>query len=375
MTHCAEGLLRAYADAELLPPARVAVERHLAACPLCRGQLFEISTDAAWASGRLAGPVAVEEPLPGLAWPRVRAVWGATPLGPAPRRAGPPRPPRWALRPAAAAAVAALAAGALTLAPVRAAAGQFLQLFRVQSLQVVNVTPADLTAIQSALQSDGAVVNVKGLARVRVTPNTGLQPVPLAAAAGDVGFPLLTLPAAASGYTLGQVQVQPAFSVEFDQLNGPAIQQLLASLGNRQALPPDLSDASITLSVPASAELSYAGAAGSVKVLETGNPALAVDLPGADVTAIRQMLLDLPFIPADLRAQLAAVGDWQQTALVPQIPGVSQAVQVGGAQGLFVQTGDAQGDQALLWLRGQAVYGVVGVLTEAQAQTLAAELH
>ena len=398
MTHCREGLLRSYADGALPAAARARVAAHLADCPDCRAALAEVESVSAWTAARLAKePAAVPAgPAPEAVWRRLQSVWGEG--GAARGPAVPSRPARRLVGASIAAGAAAVCAAALMLSPVRALAGGFLQLFRPQNFQVVNVSQGDLLAIRAALQGSGAAVDVPGLVRISVGPNPGPRSVPLGQASGAVGFPVLTVQNPPGGAALQGVQVQPSLNVQFSRLNVPALQELLASLGSTQRLPTGLGGASAQLHLQPAALLSYGGpgAAESFQLLETGAPSLAVSTGGVSVDAVRNLLLGLPFLPADLRAQLAAVGDWQNTVPVPDVPGVSQPVSVGGAQGVYLELGGGSllggrpsasasanaggaqgagtGEAALLWMRGSVLCGVEGPLTEAQALALARKL-
>lgn len=384
MTHCGQGTLRAYLDGELGGEEQQAVRRHVAGCEACRGELAALGAGAAWAGRRLGGyarEVEGGQVDAVAAWKRMEAVWGK-----APRRAAEPRRSAVAGRRAegvavrrrtwpVASAAAALALGSLAFSPVRAAAASMLQIFRVQQVQVVQVSPADVASIQKALQSAGSIVDIRGLARVRVIQATPPATVSLAAARQEVGFPLAVPSALPPGYTLSQVRVQSPTRVDFSHLQVAAINRLLTSLGSRELLPAAVGGASIDLSIPSAAELHYSSASGNtIRVGETLTPTLSVPA-GVDVNAVRQVLLNLPFLPPSLRSQLQAVSDWQDTAVIPQVPGVSAPVMVGGAQGVFIQTHDPEGDVALVWLSGGVVRVVEGVLTEAEANSIALGMH
>lgn len=186
-----------------------------------------------------------------------------------------------------------------------------------------------------ALRAAGRV-DIRGLAHVRVTQQGHPLALGLAAARSRVGFPLTAPTALPAGYRLGGVLLQPATRVDFSHLRVAAIDRLLASLGSPQALPAALGSASIALTEPASVVLRYTAAgAPSLEVAEGQTPTLTVPA-GVDVAGVRRVLLGLPFLPAGLRRQLRSVADWRHTAIVPQLPGVSQPVSVGGAQGTFV---------------------------------------
>lgn len=386
MTHCAPGTLWAYVDGELGAGDRETVERHLAGCRACRADLAAAGADAGWVDRRLvdyARGVPAAAPDAEEVWQRLRDVWGAAmplrraeaPAAAAGRLPGERRVSgRRAGWPIAAGAAAALALGSLAFSPVRAAAGDMLQVFRVQQVRIVNVSDMDVATIQSALRSAGAVVNIQGLAKVRVAPNAGPAVMTLEQARGRVEFALRAPTAAGlpAGYALQSVRVQPPTKIDFFDLKVPAINGVLASLGSKEQLPAAIGNGGIQLSVPSAAILAYTATDGRspIQIAETGNPQLTVPV-GVDLQAVRQVLLDLPFLPPDLRQQLQAVSDWQNTAVIPQVPGISDPVSVNGAQGVFVHPKGSSGDTALLWLKGNVVYVIRGALTLAAAEAIA----
>ncbi len=365
MGHVAEGMLRAYADGALDAARRAAVDRHLAECGPCRDALAAVTSDASWASATLGGQAAPAPVATAEAWRRVAGMAGpAGPAGLAGRPAGVRPRAGWAVGVAAAAVVLAAAA----TPPVRAAAGDFLQVFRVQHVQVVTLSASDIAQIRSALAGGpgAAGVNIRGIASVQVVPpQAQAVTTTLAAAKQAVGFPLAT----PAGYGLTSATLQEGRVVRLT-LHAAGINALLGSLGSSARVPASLDGKLVTLTLPASVRLDYPG----FTVLETTTPQLAVP-QGVDAAGLRQALLGLPFLPADVRSQLAGIQDWQNTLVLPEVSGTSQPVTVGGAQGVFVQAGSSGGRSALLWISGSVVRAVVGSLTQAQAQAIAAVMR
>ncbi len=377
MTHCDDGVLRSLLEGDAPDAVRAATERHLAACAPCRARLAGLEADATWAGRMLATLPVVEEASVDRAagWRRLRVLTASE--GAAPVRSE--SLPRTRAGVVAALAAGVLAAGALAVVPpVRAAAAQLLSVFQVHTVQVVDVSPTEIAQMDAALKGVKGV-NPATLVRITSGAPAAAQAVSLAQAAAGVPFPLAAPQTLAGGYALSGASLRPASALTFTLRTG-AIDRLLSSLGEGQALPATLAGAAFTLQIPASVRLTYtAKGAGSVSILQAGNPTLSAPA-GVGVGQVRQLLLGLPILPASLRAQLAAVGNWRQTALVPQLAGVSQAVMVGGAQGVFVQApamgahGTASGRTALVWLANGVVHVVGGDLTLTQAQAVAAGL-
>ena len=58
--------------------------------------------------------------------------------------------------------------------------------------------------------------------------------------------------------------------------------------------------------------------------------------PGVNPLELRDVLLGLPFLPQNVRSQLAGVQDWQNTLLIPNIDGTSREINVAGMAGVIV---------------------------------------
>lgn len=367
MTHYGEGTLRGYLDGEVQGVEETAIARHLEACAQCRAVWERLQAEEAWAGARLEslGDVPADPVEGEAAWRRLRAVWGTAGRRRVARARG------WA---AASAALAAVVVGTATISPLRAMAANVLQVFRPQQVQVVTVTAQDISEIGAALQSAAAssTVHLQGLAQVHVTQSGKAAQMTLAQARGAVGFDLTAPSQMPAGYSLSTVEVLPAAQVEISGVQVGEINALLASLGDAARLPAAIGGGTFIVQVPASAVLTYTGTAGKapVRIGESQTPTLEVP---ADVNManVRQALLDLPFLPANLRSQLGSVTNWQSTAVVPEVSGVTQGVTVSGSQGLFIQPLTTGKDATLVWMSGGVVRAVRGALTESQANAIA----
>jgi len=168
--HTNEGPLRAYLDGELNERAGAAVAAHLRECAACRLQLESLASRASAASQHLQAlaPHAAELPAPApVALSRLHTRLANQQAGSVSQDRPPLRQPeggfvemfkqvfnsryRAALAGLAAMLVVALL---LTLAPVQAAASQFLGLFRIRKFAVVSINPA---ALQSLDQVGGQI--------------------------------------------------------------------------------------------------------------------------------------------------------------------------------------------------------------------------
>ncbi len=366
MSHVTEGSLRAFLDGETSAPG--GVDAHLAECPACRLRLATVARDRDWMASVL-GPVPVAPVDPAQTWRRLASTW--FPAQWQGRRTD--RRLRWT-----AGVLAGLALGTLGFEPVRA---DLALVLRPTHTQVITVSPTAIAQLEAALEREAPSINIQGVAQISTT-GTQAREVSITQAQALLPFPL-RLPVSAPG-PASAVTVRASGTVTFRQLNVPAINGMLASLGDPAPLPASLADAVVTVDIPASATLTYGLAgSGSVRLIEAELPEVSVLPETADVAAVRQTILDLPLLPADLRAQLAAIPDWQSTLPLPQIAGESTAETVNGHPGLFLRnTGVSQStggrtptaSAALVWLDGDVVYAVQGPITLTQAMDLATSL-
>ncbi len=120
------------------------------------------------------------------------------------------------------------------------------------------------------------------------------------------------------------------FTLDTDKTN-----QVLKGLGSPKMLPAEMNGKTFSLVKPAIITARYEGAGSYITLSQARSPEL-ITPDTASSLAIRDALLALPFLPATLRNQLAAIDDWQHTFPVPNIKGSSQEVQVAGTRGVFI---------------------------------------
>lgn len=340
-----EGRLMEYLDGEVTGDERAEMQSHLRGCPSCESALSTLAADRDVAAGALARlKTADEETAAAAAGVSSAAALAATPT-PAGRvarsrlaRIGWPR--------IAAAAAAVIVAASLSLAPVRGAVADFLKVFRVQKVQVISMSAADLKTIGDTLKNGSGHVNLKAMGDVWISgPKATPKIVTLAEAQGALDFPVrLPSPMSASP----TLTLRPAETYEF-KLKVDAINQVLKYYGSDRTLPAALDGKVFTVKMPAILLATYAGTPTAVSaptpapmhpeggrfdenaifVGQARSPELIVP-DGVDPAQLREVLLNLPFLPQSVRDQLAAVSDWQSTLLVPDIGGAAHNTTIDG---------------------------------------------
>jgi hypothetical protein len=395
-----EGELRAWLDGEAAAGAHV---DGCAACSAAAEALRANAELAATATGVLAParPLTVEEveaarervvahrervvaaehppatAPPASAWARPRglaAAWArrrglAAAWAPSAARRAPAGPARgW---------LAATAALVLVLALVatptgRSAASSFLAQFRSQRFAVVALDPAQAGDLAASLQQLGTVEGgLRDLEPEQVATPTAAAPL--------VGFPVALPDAAALPAGVDprpRVSVTPARQLRFT-LDAAKVRRYLQAHGRAGAgLPPRLDGATLVANVPAAVLLQYAGADRIPRLVLGQSRELTASVEGgATLEQLRGFLLGLPGLPPQAVRQLKAIGDWRDTLPLP-VPADRidwREATIGGAQGLLLGERSGLGSAAI-WQRDGRIYGVAGVLRQAQVLRVAESL-
>ena len=390
MTHLTEGVLRRMQDEPNTTGA--ADSAHFAACEECRRRAEEIRAEASGVSVLLAVPEAAVEPAVALL--RLRRVAGDQPVRPSLGWFSRLRARR-GFRPASATVLALGLMGALVATGV---AEKAVQVFEPKSFAVVSVNPATLSSLPDLSQFGTYRVAQRPIVKSAKTAAEALADSGLATILAPGG----SLPATVKGAPtyLSFTQTQGSFTFSGDKARqyaasqgkalpdmprgidgttisataGPgvltiygapaelaqaAIGDTSATAGDAPAKPKTLSRNGITIP--------------TLAIVQMSTPRVVSD--GASVQALENYIASLPGVPADLAAQVAAIGDPASTLPVPVPTGQgSHQVDVNGSKGLFV--GDSTGlGSGVIWQKDGVLYAVVGTLTESEVVSIARGLH
>ncbi|HEY5488196.1 MAG TPA: zf-HC2 domain-containing protein [Candidatus Limnocylindrales bacterium] len=331
-----DGRLTAYLDGEVAPEERAEIAAHAETCPDCAANVARLEEDRAVAAEAL---VKLQPTAEVVSLDARRDE----------RRASPPAR-RWGRAQIAAVAVAALVIASFAIAPIRNAAANLLQVFRVQKIQTVSISQADLQSIGAALEKGGHVdLQAFGEAWIDGAASEPAQ-VTLAEAQAAVDFPI-KLPKNQSGDPA--LYLQKAQTYRF-KLHVAAINDALKTYGSDRTLPAALDEKVFEVSVPEIVLARYGTPAGGtaggpqgqpdgIYVGQAHSPELVVP-DGVDAASLRDVLLNLPFLPQNVRDQLAAVTDWQSTLLIPNVDGTAHDVSIDGVKAVVISPKSAARD-------------------------------
>ena len=258
------------------------------------------------------------------------------------------------MRPAlAAAASVTVLVGALSVPAVRAAAQDFLDLFRVKRFVAVPIDPervdqlrAGRVTVQSLLADDVEVLTPEG------------APVEVASveeAARLAGMGLLVPTLVHDTTEAPRISVAPEHAARLTADSG-RLQGLLDALGVTDVtIPEQLDGAKVTVRVPSAVQMRFQrGNAWVATLTQSRSP--EIDLPaGVDLALMGEIGLRIAGLSADEARDFARKVDWHGTLVVP-VPataGSFRDVDVRGTTGLLISIDRVKADRAATEPRGE----------------------
>lgn len=370
MKCCDEGLLRSYLDAELSPADTATLEAHLNNCGPCRTRLDELRRQASRVDTLMSVAPATDTQR-ALMWMQQRISSAgesdSIPTFEDTRRSKPMQPdkrlrvgPRRGLLAGIAAIVAVLSL--LALPPVRAAADQLLQMFRVQNVVFIPVNRERMEQLQQLdLEAETLFIAEPEIINDPAEPRTVASVDEATAAVGFAVQQPATLPSAPVSTT---IQVTDRSTMQF-QVNVESARQVLTAMGvNDVTLPDSLGAEPIVADVPPAVSTVYSGDTYELMLMQGRSP--DVTLPdGVDLQQLGKAALRLLGTAPEQAEAMSRQIDWSTTLLFP-IPADVRAVQqvtINGAHGLLVsgsaggeERGSGANDEGRRGERGQVLY-------------------
>ncbi len=293
---------------------------------------------------------------------------------------------RWFSLPLVRVGAVALVLLALILAfpSTRTLAGELLNLFRVQQVQVVAV---DFTGLEQ-LTGDGALGNrfaelISNSVEMRQEPGEPVAAANAEEASELAGFNV-RIPI---GMTPSQIYVTSgaAFSIIVDRAKAQA---LLDQAGRSDlVLPASVDGAEISVDIPASVSVAFgtcprpgSGQPGNTEQSATESrypdciimaqiPSPSVNAPAdLDIEALARIGLEFTGMSAEEAAEFTSTVNWTSTLLVP-IPrnaAIHEQVSVDGVTGALILRPSEETQFALLWVKDGIIYAISGLGANSQ---------
>lgn len=234
---------------------------------------------------------------------------------------------------------------------VRAAASDFLGLFRVETFTPISISPEQIAMLQQ-LDTEGMD---PGEFVMESEPGEPQQVASLAEAGALTGYTVRTL---TNSVGEPQVFVMPEAS-GYMTVNLAGARAIVEATGIDPMLLPDSLDGA-RIDMTAFPSVQQVWADGTVLV-QTASP--YVNYPAdVDPAVLGEALLRVLGMDADAARQMAQTIDWTSTMLlpIPQEFATYQQVTVDGVPGVAIIPVDGSAEAALMWQKGGTVYVLSG---------------
>lgn len=360
--HISDGLLLAYGERQLVAAEWERVVAHVEACPRCQERLSRLMSETV----QVAHLMGTLDPGP---LPQIESRRALSGLRQSLRQTSHERrltnpmferllSNRTARRVLAGVAVVAVLAGALSFAPVRAAASNFLSMFRVEKFEVIQVDPGRLEEIAESIPEDAYF----GEQEV-IQEGVNYEVASVGEAADAAGF----APLVPQGYgDPAKIVVAGGEVLRFTP-DVEGLREVFSAVGlDPELLPESIDGQPFDATVPVGVMLAYGDAETGEGFAVFQSPSPTFDVPdGVDMQALGKAMLILLGVPADEAEQLSKSIDWATTLVLP-IPtdmATVTEVQVNGVSGWLIESlgsGDPDMPDApgasLLWQKDGYVY-------------------
>ncbi len=261
----------------------------------------------------------------------------------------------------------------LVIPQVQAGASQFLSLFRVDQLEMVKLTQSDISEIENWIhENQEGALDLKGIGKLEKSKAIG-EPIyfETAESAESAGYPV---PRIAEFDVIG-VHVTPASNLTFT-LNVEKANQLLTQLGSEHQFEASLDGKSFSVSTFEAMKTDYKLKDQRISYTRTKSPEINVP-EGVSVEQLRATLISLPFIPENVKTQLASIDKLETTLPIPIVETEgSQVSEVGvdGAQGFVVES---EQESLIVWQENGEIHIIVfeGVMSPDELTQLAAKIN
>lgn len=353
-----EGTLQAYIDNELDDDTHREVRSHIMQCPRCRSKLKELKEIDSFVSKAMYVPPINTD----TAW----LMWSKKMM----KRRGVFNMVKRYKKYIATAAAIAFIASSIIFQPVRNVEAHLLSLFRLNKFQAVTITPDDIQKMQMQFQQNGINnIDLKEFGDIKITGDQvfqTFQPDEVDKFKASLEYNI-SIPQA-DNFKIQYLNIEKSRKIEF-KLNVDKVNSLIKTFGGNKLFPESLKGKTFTVNLGDIAYVNMKDAKGQDKngsFLTMGTvkvPEITVP-EGVDLNEVRDAVINLPFLPDNIKKQIAAINDWKNTIPVPlandnNSSSEAQNVTINGNPGiLVVHRLKNQNYQysTLAWVKGDVIY-------------------
>jgi len=349
-----EGTLQAYLDNELDEITAKNVEEHLKTCSTCREKLEQLKSINEFTSKTLnKSNIDLNE-----AWSTLNEK-----LSKNNNKGG-----MFAMftkhkKAIAAALIVAFIGASVFFPPLKNAEAKLLNLLRLDKMQVITITPEDIRQIQNQFYNNGIKnIDLKEYGDIKVSENQkgySISPNEIDKLKSDVNYQF-KLPTD-KNFEIKNIYVSKVNSLEFI-LNVNKTNELIKAFGGTHLLPSELDKKPVVVEIGKGISISMEGKSAvngeKVHVDLSQVPIPKVTVPeGVDIDKVIDALTNLPFLPEDLKKQIANA-NWKETMPVPMMTSDFniKEVEIRGNKGILMTNKVFADYVHLLWPEGGIFY-------------------
>ena len=332
-----QGQLLLYLEKELSPEENISIESHLRICQFCSQGLEDVQQHLTFTTKRmnlLADPgqkitIQSQDEVWNQVNRRLKRIQKGTTIM------------RFKKMAVAAAIIMALVLVASNPS-AQTVAANFLKVFRIQQVDTISITPADIASIEQALQNGDANLNLDKFGKFE-TLGKGERSSLKYEELTQIGFPVKLPGNLDQEEAAFSLQKAPVVAVTPDIY---MVNEFIKALGSDYLLPDSLNGQTLRIKIGECLEINTQ----DFRLLQVPSPELEVPA-GVDVNEVAQAMVALPIWPENIRRQLDAVNDWEHTLLIPGEN--SEKVKINGQDAVLLKDNN---NEALIWQENGILY-------------------
>ncbi|HPF20725.1 MAG TPA: DUF4367 domain-containing protein [Syntrophomonas sp.] len=349
-----EGKLLLYLENQLSQDEYQDTANHLTNCSVCSARLAELRENYDFTAHNLAGlwenqksaPVTGQQKV----WQQIQTQQQFNKRGVRAMKTK-----KFAI--AAALVLALTAIGSMPA--IQTAAANLLQIFRVEQVDTLTMTPGDIQKIEQAIYDGAGSIDIEDFGSVQSVGESGAYKIESQDLAG-LDFPVKVPSLTDESATAYSLQKTPSIEV---RPKVESVNELLKMLGSSYKLPAALDGQICKFKMGDALVSTYH----DYELIQ--GPVPEIEVPdGVNVKEVARAMVALPIWPENIRTQLESVGDWEHTLLIPDEN--PQKVSINGTQGVLL---DHETNRALVWQEDGMLYILQSQLEKADNLAAIAE--
>lgn len=360
------GMLQAYLDDELTRDEKKVVMQHLETCASCREELEElqvleseielslqeqdlhIDVDAAWRSfeSKVKNKEMKDDSIVIQKSEKPQKQKGVFKLTTKTKRF------------IASGVAAATIFGSLAFPQVQVAADQFLSMFRVNQVEMVKLTQEDMNEVDQWLsREEEGTFELKGLGEIGISDRTTdfnsyseQSRFNRVKEAEESGYDVPEI----NSFTFESLNIDPGYKMSFN-LDVKKANNLLTQFGVERQFDQALDGKTFSLQVGESRNFDFRKEEKQVSYSKVDAPTFAVP-KGTSVEELKDTLLELPFVPYNVKRQIQQIQSIEETLPLPYIEHEDEELEelnIAGNKGYLMSSDSGA---TIMWQEGEYIH-------------------